>query len=165
MVNSVSEAQYRAHQAAASVTDPELPFITVEELGILRAVRVEKGIAVARIAPTYSGCPAQAVIELSLVTALNQAGFEGRVERQLEPAWTTDWITPEGCRKLRRHGISPPVQAGKTVCGLFESAANPECPLCGSQQSERVSEFGSTACKAVYRCRSCAEPFEYFKPI
>ena len=164
MVTALSEAERRAHGAAASVVDPELPFLTVAELGMLRAVCIENGVAVARIAPTYSGCPAQAVIEISVLEALRGAGFEARVERQLEPAWSTSWITPEGRAKLQDHGIAPPEQDAGTACGLFDTAA-PDCPNCGSGETERLSEFGSTACKALYRCLSCKEPFDYFKRI
>ena len=164
MVTARSEAERRALGAAASVVDPELPFLTVAELGMLREVCIEDGVAVARLAPTYSGCPAQAVIEISVMEALCAAGFEARVERQLEPAWRTAWITPEGRAKLRDHGIAPPEQSSGTVCGLFDTAT-PACPACGSGETERLSEFGSTACKALYRCHSCKEPFDYFKRI
>ena len=164
MVSGASEASRRAYIAAAAVLDPELPFITVEELGMLRGVTVDGSAAVARIAPTYSGCPAVSVIEMAVIASLEEAGFEGRVERQMEPAWTTDWITSAGREKLRRHGIAPPGQSGGPACGFFEVPA-PACPVCGAEGSERISEFGSTACKALYRCASCREPFEYFKRI
>lgn len=164
MVTARSKAERRAHDAAASVVDPELPFLTVADLGMLREVCIEDDVAVARIAPTYSGCPAQAVIEISVLEALRGAGFEARIERQLEPAWSTAWITPAGRAKLKAHGIAPPEQSAGTACELFNSAA-PDCPNCGASETERLSEFGSTACKALYRCLSCREPFDYFKRI
>lgn len=153
--------QQRAWHAAAAVLDPEVPAVTVADLGILRSVQIVDGIAVAEVAPTYSGCPAVLAIELAVATALRDAGFDARIERVIEPPWTTDWISDEGREKLRAYGIAPPVQAaGKAT--LF---ATPEvaCPRCGSYATERISEFGSTPCKAHWRCTACAEPFDYFK--
>ena len=155
--------QRRAWVAAAAVLDPEVPAVSVEDLGILRSVEIVDGVAVAKVTPTYSGCPAVLAIELAIETALRDAGFEARIERVISPPWTTDWITPEGCEKLRAYGIAPPVKAsGKGA--LFADPVVP-CPQCGSEDTERVSEFGSTACKALWRCRTCAEPFDYFKCI
>ena len=159
----VSLDQQRAWAAAAAVLDPEVPAVTVEDLGILRSVELVDGIAVAEVTPTYSGCPAVLAIELAIEAALRDAGFDARIERVIAPPWTTDWITPQGREKLRAYGIAPPVKtSGKGA--LF---ADPvvACPQCGSEDTERVSEFGSTACKALWRCRSCAEPFDYFKCI
>ena len=153
-----------AWEAAASLPDPELPFITIEELGILRRVDVEGKVAVAKVAPTYFGCPAMATIELAIVAELEKAGFQGIVKRVLEPAWTTDWISSEGMSKLHVHGIAPPSRSTGPMCGLFEIESI-ECPICETGFGRRVSEFGSTACKALYQCRSCGEPFEYFKKI
>ena len=153
--------QARAWSAAASVPDPEVPCVTVAELGILREVCMQDGVAVAKVTPTYSGCPATLAIELAIETALRDAGFDARIERVLSPAWTTDWITDEGREKLRAFGIAPPEgPSGKAA--LF---SDPEvtCPRCGSRNTARISEFGSTACKAQYQCRACAEPFDYFK--
>lgn len=159
----VSLDQHRAWVAAAAVPDPEVPAVTVEDLGILRSVELVDGVAVAEVTPTYSGCPAVLAIELAIETALREAGFEARIERVIAPPWTTDWITPQGREKLRAYGIAPPVKAwGKGA--LFADPVVP-CPQCGSEDTERVSEFGSTACKALWRCRSCAEPFDYFKCI
>jgi ring-1,2-phenylacetyl-CoA epoxidase subunit PaaD len=156
---------FRAWAAAASVLDPEVPCVTVEDLGILRSVEVgEDGVAVAKVTPTYSGCPAVLAIELAVEGALREAGFEARVERVTAPAWTTDWITPEGRDKLKAYGIAPPAQASSSIRSLF-GETDVECPQCGSQTTEKLSEFGSTACKALYRCRACAEPFDYFKCI
>lgn len=153
--------QRRAWVAAASVLDPEVPAVNVEDIGILRSVEVVDGVAVAKVTPTYSGCPAVLAIELAIEAALRDAGFDARIERVISPPWTTDWITPQGREKLRAYGIAPPVKAsGK---GALFTDLVVHCPQCGSEDTERVSEFGSTACKALWRCRACAEPFDYFK--
>lgn len=152
----------RAWAAAASVPDPEVPCVSVAELGILRDVRLEDGIAVADVTPTYSGCPATMAIELSIEVALREAGFEPRINRVLSPAWTTDWITDEGREKLRSYGIAPPEESSGSKMALF-AETKVTCPRCGSQETRKISEFGSTACKAQYQCVSCAEPFDYFK--
>ena len=162
MTSATDLAEARAWGAAAAVPDPEVPCVTVADLGILRWVRIEGGCAVAGVSPTYSGCPAVLAIELAIEAALRDAGFEPRIERLLSPAWTTDWITPEGREKLRAYGIAPPVAGGKA--SLF-SAPQVACPRCASINTERLSEFGSTACKAQYRCCDCLEPFDYFKCI
>ncbi|MGB7203972.1 MAG: 1,2-phenylacetyl-CoA epoxidase subunit PaaD [Anderseniella sp.] len=156
--------QARAWMAAASVPDPEVPCVTVAELGILREVTMEDGVAVAHVTPTYSGCPAVLAIELAVEAALLDAGFEARTNRVMSPAWTTDWITPEGRDKLRAYGIAPPVKGSNSKLALFGETIV-ACPRCGSSDTHKVSEFGSTACKAHYSCRACAEPFDYFKCI
>lgn len=153
-----------AWDAAASVPDPEIPCVTVADLGILRSVEIEDGVAVARVTPTYSGCPAVLAIELAIENALREAGFEARIERVLSPAWTTDWISAEGREKLRAYGIAPPAKASNSIRALF-GETQVACPQCGSLETERLSEFGSTACKALYRCTACREPFDYFKCI
>ena len=156
--------QSRAWAAAASVPDPEVPCVTVAELGILRWVRVENNVAIAGVTPTYSGCPAVLAIELAIEAALRDAGFDTKIERLLSPPWTTDWITNEGREKLRAYGIAPPVKASNSVRSLFGDVTV-SCPSCSSLDTEKLSEFGSTACKAQYRCLSCLEPFDYFKCI
>ena len=163
MVAAVALDQARAWNAAAQVLDPEVPVLTVADLGVLRSVDVdETGRAIARVTPTYTGCPAVLAIELAIETALRDAGFEPVIERVIAPAWTTDWISDEGREKLLAYGIAPPSKAGKAA--LF-GETEVDCPRCGSCETERLSEFGSTACKATYRCTACAEPFEYFKCI
>ena len=137
----------------SEIADPEIPVLTITDLGIVRDVDVADGVTVS-VAPTYSGCPATEVIEASVVAALEERGVDNvRVKRVLSPPWTTDWITPEGREKLRVYGIAPPERRDKPIA----------CPRCGATDTEVVSEFGSTACKASYRCRDCLEPFEYFK--
>lgn len=153
-----------AWNAAAAVPDPELPCVTVADLGILRSVEIVDGVAVAKVTPTYSGCPAVLAIELGVEAALREAGFEARVERVMSPAWTTDWITPEGRDKLSTYGIAPPAKASGSIRALF-GETQVKCPRCDSSDTECVSEFGSTACKALYRCTACREPFDYFKCI
>ncbi|HEV2549494.1 MAG TPA: 1,2-phenylacetyl-CoA epoxidase subunit PaaD [Stellaceae bacterium] len=148
--------------AAAHVVDPEIPVLSIVDLGVLRAIEVEDGIVRVSITPTYSGCPAMRTIELSLEAALRSAGIEQfRIETVLAPAWTTDWLSDEGRRKLRAFGIAPPT--GTTSRRALFGADAVTCPRCGSADTERLSEFGSTACKALYRCRQCREPFDYFK--
>lgn len=157
----------------ATVADPEIPVLTVVDLGVAREVRLLDGddegggrVEVV-ITPTYSGCPAMTMIELSIKAALEAAGYrDPRITTALAPAWTTDWLSEEGRRKLEAFGIAPPARGaagGKRA--LFESGDGVRCPRCGSTNTERISEFGSTACKAHHRCRDCLEPFDYFKCI
>ncbi len=154
----------RAWEAAAAVPDPEVPCVTVADLGILRHVRLEGDVAVAQVTPTYSGCPATLAIELAIETALLDAGYQARIERVLSPAWTTDWISDAGRAKLRAYGIAPPEETTGSKLALF-GETTVHCPLCNSTDTEKLSEFGSTACKAQYRCKNCGEPFDYFKCI
>jgi ring-1,2-phenylacetyl-CoA epoxidase subunit PaaD len=163
MVTVITMDQARAYRVAAAVPDPEVPCVTVADLGILRSVELIDKVAVAKITPTYNGCPAVLAIELAVEAALRNAGFEARIERVIAPAWTTDWITAEGREKLRAYGIAPPVK-GSGKASLFADTIV-ACPRCASENTKRVSEFGSTACKALYQCQSCAEPFDYFKCI
>lgn len=154
----------RVQSLLDGVCDPELPFLTIRDLGILRGVRLADGKVQVAITPTYSGCPANDVIALDIVTALARAGIEdARVVIERSPPWTTDWITSDGREKLAHNGIAPPARAsGKRA--LFEEASV-ACPQCGSAETEVVSQFGSTACKSQHRCRACREPFEAFKCI
>ena len=154
----------RAQAVLSVVPDPELPFLTIVDMGILRHVRMAGDTLEIAITPTYSGCPAMDVIALDIALALAREGFDKvRIDRVLSPAWTTDWLSPAAREKLRANGIAPPERAqGKRA--LF-AEVEVACPSCGSKHTERVSEFGSTACKAHYRCRSCREPFQYFKCI
>lgn len=153
----------RAVGVAASVPDPEIPAVTVADLGILRDVTIDNGTIVVRLTPTYSGCPAVLAIELSVEAALHEAGFDRvRIERVLSPAWSTDDITAAGRDKLRAYGIAPPEKPSGRG-GVMFGTDSVTCPRCGSRTTTRISEFGSTACKALWRCDDCREPFDYFK--
>jgi len=148
------------------VMDPEIPVLSVVDLGIVRYVRemATDGIEVG-VSPTYSGCPATEVIRTSIGRALRAAGYpHARVVEVLSPPWSSDWITAAGRENLRRYGIAPPAEAVSSVRRLV-SQPRIACPRCGSIETQRVSEFGSTPCKAHYQCVSCAEPFDYFKCI
>ncbi|MEU8239157.1 1,2-phenylacetyl-CoA epoxidase subunit PaaD [Actinoplanes missouriensis] len=162
----------RAAAVAAEVRDPEMPMLTLADLGVLRDVRVEGDVVVASITPTYSGCPAMATMRDDLVHRLTDAGF-GRVEVRvvLEPVWSSDWITESGRAALRAAGLSPPGPAarrstpGPVPLTLGPPRREVRCPRCGSGRTQSVSEFGSTACKALYRCGDCLEPFDHVKEI
>ncbi len=158
-------------EVAARVTDPELPMVTLADLGVLRDARIEAdGTVVVEITPTYTGCPAMGVMRADLVHALHRAGFgDVEVRTVLSPAWSTDWISEEGRRKLAAGGIAPPGKAPVRSPGpvplQLDTWRTAVCPLCGSADTEELSEFGATACKALRRCRSCREPFEHVKEI
>lgn len=181
----------RAWAVLEAVPDPEIPVVSIRELGILRDVRIatpspaKQTDALADsvadrtdlevvITPTYSGCPAMSQIAEDVERALSAAGFgHARIVTTLTPAWTTDWITPEAREKLRVYGIAPPGERPAGVQPVHfmrrrarhdAAQAEPSCPHCGSADTERLAQFGSTACKALYRCRTCREPFDYFKP-
>ncbi|HVE51087.1 MAG TPA: 1,2-phenylacetyl-CoA epoxidase subunit PaaD [Casimicrobiaceae bacterium] len=157
-----------AWQALAQVPDPEIPVLSIVELGIVRGVTLEDEVVVVRVTPTYSGCPATDVIMADIVLALRDGGFaKSRVDIVLAPAWTTDAIAPEGKRKLKEFGIAPPgaAQSRVDVSGISRLRhARIECPRCGSTRTALIAQFGSTSCKALYRCSACSEPFDYFKP-
>lgn len=162
LADSDAELRVRAWDAAATVVDPEIPVLSIADLGVLREVSVEDGRVEVTITPTYSGCPAMNMITLEIETALARAGIaDAQVKTVLAPAWTTDWMSAEGRAKLKDYGIAPPLAASgrRALFGAPEIA----CPQCGSVDTEQLSEFGSTSCKALWRCRSCREPFDYFK--
>ena len=162
MLERDSEAGRRAWDAAASVVDPEIPVLTIADLGVLRDVAVDGDHVEVAITPTYSGCPAMNMIALEVEIALERAGFHRpKIRTVLSPAWTTDWMSEEGRRKLRDYGIAPPQASGSRRALFGEQAV--ACPQCGSDKTELLSEFGSTSCKALWRCKACREPFDYFK--
>ena len=173
MILSTGSSLQAVAQALAHLADPEIPVISLAELGILREVRAgSDGVPEVVITPTYSGCPAMGQIEDDIVATLRDAGLPGRVVTQLSPAWTTDWMSETAREKLRAYGIAPP-QCGSSraapsgVLQFSRHAAKPvdvPCPQCGSTNTTATSPFGSTACKALYRCLDCQEPFDYFKP-
>ncbi|WP_369269466.1 1,2-phenylacetyl-CoA epoxidase subunit PaaD [Streptomyces sp. R11] len=170
MVTAVLDAR-RARRIADRVPDPELPMLTLADLGVLRDVELtEDGTVVASLTPTYSGCPAMAEMRADVAARLREAGYE-RVEIRtvLDPPWTSDWITPSGRRKLTEHGIAPPGPAprgaGPVALVLSPTRHAVTCPRCGSANTEETSRFAATSCKALWRCRACREPFEYVKEI
>jgi ring-1,2-phenylacetyl-CoA epoxidase subunit PaaD len=156
-----------AWTALASVEDPEIPALSIVDLGLIRFVkRRPDGTLEVGLSPTYVGCPATEVIRRSVEHALSNAGVGAfAVINVLSPAWTSDWITAEGRRKLEIYGIVPPEQSAASMRDLLRKARPVGCPRCQSTDTECISEFGSTPCKALHRCRACLEPFEYFKCI
>jgi len=155
-----------AWQALASVEDPEIPALSIVDLGLVRSVDANAdGTIEVRLSPTYVGCPATEVIRRTAEIALRDAGLGAVVTHVLSPAWTSDWITAEGRRKLELYGIVPPQQAASSLREVLRVNKPLACPRCRSTDTECVSEFGSTPCKALHRCRACLEPFEYFKCI
>jgi ring-1,2-phenylacetyl-CoA epoxidase subunit PaaD len=154
-----------ARAAVEQVCDPEIPVLTIADLGVLRSVDLASDGAIdVAITPTYSGCPAMDVIGFDIKAALIKAGIDNaRIRQVLSPAWTTDWMSEAGKAKLRAYGIAPP--AGRVSRRALFGEESVACPRCDSQQTEKVSEFGSTACKALWRCTTCREPFDYFKCI
>jgi len=160
----------RAWQVLRGVQDPEVPVVSVVDLGIVRDVAVEGDSIVVAVTPTYSGCPATEAIEHSIVAAVDAAGLgPTRIRMQRAPAWTSDWISAEGRAKLHSYGIVPPGAVEAPARAPIRFVARPParlaCPRCASSDTERLAAFGATACKALWRCRACGEPFEHFKPI
>ena len=151
---------------ASTVVDPEIPVLTIEDLGILRDVELtETGVTVT-ITPTYSGCPAMDAIRDDLLAVLRPAGLgDVEVRTSLSPAWTTDWMSEDGKRKLAEYGIAPPTGRSHVPQGPIRLTLATRCPRCGSADTVEISRFGSTSCKALYECRSCLEPFDYFKVL
>jgi ring-1,2-phenylacetyl-CoA epoxidase subunit PaaD len=171
MVTGRAARVERAWQVLGTVLDPEVPALSVRDLGIVRDIVDHGGELEVVLTPTYSGCPATEVIEQSVLAALDAEGLgPARATLRRAPAWTSDWITEDGKRKLNEYGIAPPgpvpPEAGVPI-RIFGGRRQPAvaCPRCGSSDTERLSAFGSTACKAMYRCLACREPFEHFKPI
>ena len=159
----MSDKRETAHlfELLSSVVDPEIPVLTLQDLGVLRDISVDDGEVTVTITPTYAGCPAMQTMRTDIENALLEAGYQQiKVRESLSPAWSTDSMTQNGREKLRNYGIAPPL---KTGCD--QSSSSIECPQCNSSEVKRISEFGSTACKALYQCQDCLEPFDYFKCI
>jgi len=146
------------------VCDPEVPVLTILDLGVVREVKEnEDGVEIV-ITPTYTGCPAMDMIEVNIKSVLQEHGYDRvKVSMVLSPAWTTDWLSEEGKQKLKAYGIAPPVGKSSDKGALFAEAKKIQCPQCDSINTETISQFGSTACKALHRCKDCLEPFDYFK--
>lgn len=168
MSGVLASTNHSIEQALAvldTVCDPEIPVLTIRDLGILRDARfLENQVLEVTITPTYSGCPAMNAIETNIRAALQEAGFQQvAIKTQLSPAWTTDWLSDEGREKLRQFGIAPPESAAMDKKALIGEKRALQCPLCGSTHTEMISQFSSTTCKAMFRCLDCLEPFDYFK--
>jgi ring-1,2-phenylacetyl-CoA epoxidase subunit PaaD len=160
-------AARRAWDIAATVTDPEIPVLTIEDLGVLRNVEIDGGGAVhVELTPTYSGCPAMDAMRDDVVLALTHAGYHDvDVHLVLAPAWTTDWMSEDGKQKLREYGIQAPTGHAAVLGGPVRVQMAVKCPRCNSLNTKEIARFGSTSCKALYECRDCLEPFDYFKVL
>lgn len=167
MINTSSNIpENKVWRLLEAVCDPEIPFLNVVEMGVVRDVSMNEDGVMITITPTYSGCPAMRTIELDIEEVLKKNSITSyKVKTILSPAWTTDWMTDEAREKLRKEGIAPP-QKGSTDKGLLMGRIrNVQCPCCHSENTEMISQFGSTACKSLYKCKNCQEPFDYFKCI
>ena len=163
-IEAQSKLQSQILDLVSSIPDPEVPCITIYDLGIIRGLNIIGKEVVVKLTPTYSGCPAINAIELAVKSKLKDNGFNPIIERVLSPPWTSDWITVEGKEKLKVFGIAPPKMTKEANSSFFSNEPI-ECPRCSSLDTKKISHFGSTACKAQYTCGSCLEPFELFKCI
>ena len=146
--------------------DPEIPVLSVVDMGVVRNIELADNTCTITITPTYSGCPAMNTIEHDIYSSLENAGLKNiTINTVLSPAWTTDWMTPTGRKRLEEYGIAPPAEATTDKRSIFLEDVTVHCPKCKSENTKLVSEFGSTACKAMYKCKECLEPFDYFKCI
>lgn len=145
------------------VSDPEIPVLSIMDMGVVREVEVNDKNVLVKITPTYSGCPAMDVIGMEIKITLDSQGYKTKVKQVLSPAWTTDWITPTGRQKLEEYGIAAPLEETADKMALLEGKSIVKCTNCGSKNTKMVSQFGSTACKALFQCKDCLEPFDYFK--
>jgi ring-1,2-phenylacetyl-CoA epoxidase subunit PaaD len=160
------EIQYidpKLFEILETVSDPEIPVLSIMEMGVVRSAEIKNGIVEVQITPTYSGCPAMDVIGDDIIKAFQEKGLEAKVELILSPAWTTDWITPKGRLALEKYGIASPLNETADKEALLGNKKLVKCPQCGSINTKLVSQFGSTACKAFFQCEDCLEPFDYFK--
>ncbi len=164
---SATAAATAVRELVAQVPDPEIPALTIDDLGILRDVRVDDhGRVTVTVTPTYSGCPAMEAIRADVLRVLVEQGYDDvHVELVLSPAWTTDWMTDAGKRKLREYGIAPPGPRAGGAGGPVALTLSVRCPQCGSPDTRELSRFGSTACKSLWVCQSCREPFDHFKAL
>ena len=154
----------KAWDALNQLTDPELPFLTLNDLGVIRDIKIKQDNFIVTIAPTYIGCPALSVIEDSITVELKKIGIDATIEKSFSPPWSSDWISENGRKKMEEFGISPPLFKDRRNIGDATSK-KVKCPQCSSFETEKVSEFGSTACKSLYRCLACKEPFDHFKCV
>jgi len=166
MVSVTAPRREHAWAIAAAVTDPEIPVLTIEDLGVLRDVTIDRSRVIVTLTPTYSGCPALDAMRDDVLLALTAAGFENvEVRTTLSPAWTTDWMTDAGKQTLRDYGIAPPHARAALGQGPIRLQLAVKCPRCGSLDTREIARFGSTSCKALFECRTCLEPFDHFKVL
>lgn len=163
MTNDIVKIDDALYSVLEAVSDPEIPVLSILEMGVVREAILKDGKAFVTITPTYSGCPAMDVIGDDIKAALKQVGYDSEVKLVLSPAWTTDWITDKGRKALREYGIAPPLEADADKEALLGNKKIVSCPQCGSTNTKMISQFGSTACKAFFQCNDCLEPFDYFK--
>ncbi len=163
MIQTEQNIDKRLHSILEQVSDPEIPVLSIMEMGVVRSAIIKNDVVKVQITPTYSGCPAMDVIGDDIKKALKEAGYNSEIELILAPAWTTDWITPKGRKALEDYGIAAPLNAEADKDVLLNGKRMVKCTNCGSQNTRLVSQFGSTACKAQFQCGDCQEPFDYFK--
>ena len=163
MTDQLQHIDQQLYEILESVSDPEIPVLSIMEMGVVRSAHIVNGVVEIEITPTYSGCPAMDVIADDIKAAFKEKGYETKIELILSPAWTTDWITPKGRAALEKYGIASPLSADADKDALLGNKKVVKCPQCGSFNTKLVSQFGSTACKAMFQCEDCLEPFDYFK--
>ncbi|MBN8567027.1 MAG: phenylacetate-CoA oxygenase subunit PaaJ [Flavobacteriales bacterium] len=163
MTVQIQHIDQQLFEILETVSDPEIPVLSIMEMGVVRSAEFQNGIVNVEITPTYSGCPAMDVIGDDIKKAFHEKGLEAKVELVLSPAWTTDWITPKGRLALEKYGIAAPLNETADKEALLGNKKVVKCPQCGSFNTKLVSQFGSTACKALFQCDDCLEPFDYFK--
>ena len=163
MTQQLANIDQKLFEILETVSDPEIPVLSIMEMGVVRSAELKNGIVEVEITPTYSGCPAMDVIGDDIKAAFRKEGYEAKVELILSPAWTTDWITPKGRTALEKYGIASPLTAEADKEALLGNKKLVKCPQCGSLNTKLISQFGSTACKAFFQCEECLEPFDYFK--
>lgn len=163
MTETTEHIDQKIVEILKTVSDPEIPVLSIIDMGVVRSAKIVNGIVEVQITPTYSGCPAMDEIADDIKLAFKQNGYNAKVELILSPAWTTDWITAEGRLALEKYGIASPLSADADKEALLGNKKLVKCPQCGSMNTKIVSQFGSTACKALFQCDDCLEPFDYFK--
>ena len=163
MVNNIKDIDIRIREAISSVTDPEIPVLTIVDMGIIQSLEINDKQVVIDITPTYTGCPAMDTIAADIKIALEKIGYSTDVNLVLSPAWTTDWISDAGRKKLEDYGIAAPLKESQDKSALLDGERIVKCTNCGSNNTMMVSQFGSTPCKALFKCEDCLEPFDYFK--
>jgi ring-1,2-phenylacetyl-CoA epoxidase subunit PaaD len=163
MIEQFKHIDQKLFEILETVSDPEIPVLSIMEMGVVRSAKLINNVVEVEITPTYSGCPAMDVIGDDIIKAFKNQGFEAKVKLILSPAWTTDWITPKGRMALEKYGIASPLNEEADKEALLGNKKVVKCPQCGSLNTKLISQFGSTACKALFKCEDCLEPFDYFK--